>query len=170
MSPRRLALGAAVVLTALLLQGLLSRLPLPGAAPDLLLVVVVAFALAEGPSSGALTGFVAGLLVDLGADHELGRVALAYALAGYVAGLVHDRPDRSRLLPLGVVAAAAGIAVTSFFAEGVLLSDPRTTVSAWGAGLLATVVWCVVLAPVVVPLVAVLVRRLDDDPLRRPAW
>lgn len=167
MTPRRFALGAAVVLTALLLQGaVLSHLPLPGAAPDLLLVVVVAFALAEGPTSGAVTGFVAGLLVDAGADHELGRVALAYALAGYVAGLVHDRPDRSRLLPLGVVAGAAGVAVTAFAAEGILFADPRTTVAAWAAGLAATVVWCVVLAPLVVPLVAVLVRRLDDDPLR----
>lgn len=166
MTPRRVALGAAVVLTAVLLQGVLSVLPLPGAAPDLLIVVVAAFALAEGPASGALTGFAAGLLVDLGADHELGRVALAYVLAGYVAGLVHDRPDRSRLLPLGVVAAAGAVAVTTYFAEGVLLSDPRTTVAAWGAGLAATVAWCVVLAPLVVPLVGVLVRRLDDDPLR----
>jgi rod shape-determining protein MreD len=167
-TPRRLALGAAVLLTAWLLQGaVLSQLPLPGAAPDLLLVVIVGFALAEGPGSGALTGFVAGLLVDLGADHELGRVALAYALAGYVAGLVHDGPDRSRLLPLGVVAAAAAVAVTAFAAEGVLLSDPRTTVSAWATGLAATVAWCAVLAPLVVPVVGALVRRLDDDPLRR---
>ena len=164
MTVRRLALGAAVVLTALLLQGaVLSRLPGP---PDLLLVVVVAFALAEGTSSGAVTGFVAGLLVDAQADHELGRVALAYALAGSFAGLVHDRPDRSRLLPLGVAAVAAALAVTAYAAQGVLLADPRTTVSAWGSGLAATVIWCVLLAPVVVPLVGLLVRRLDDDPLR----
>lgn len=157
MTPRRFALGAAVVLTALLVQGvLLSRLPL---APDLLLVVVVAFALAEGPSSGALTGFVAGLLVDVQADHELGRVALAYALAGHVAGLVHDRPDRSRLLPLGVAAVAAALAVTAYAAEGVLLGDPRTTLAAWGSALAATVVWCVLLAPLVAPLVAALVDR-----------
>lgn len=160
MTPRRTALGAAVVLTALLLQ--VSLLPrLPGPAPELLLVVVVAFARAEGPASGSLTGFVAGLLADLQADHELGRVALAYALAGHVAGLVPAGPDRSRLLPLGMAALAAAVAVTAFAAEGVLLADPRTTVSAWAGATAATVGWCVLLAPLVVPLVGALVRRLD---------
>lgn len=164
---RRVALGVAVVLTALLLQGVLSGLPLlsalPGPAPDLLLLVVVAFALAEGPSSGAVTGFAAGLLVDVGADHELGRVALAYALAGHVAGLVRTGPDRSRLLPLGVVAGAGLVAVTAYAAQGVLLDDPRVSVAAWGSGLAATVVGCVLLAPLVLPAVRALVGRLERD-------
>lgn len=164
MTPRRLLLGAAVLLTALLVQGaVLSRLPLRA---DLLLVVVVAFALAEGSSSGAVTGFVAGLLVDVGSDHELGRVAFAYALAGQVAGMVPVRPDRSRLVPPAVTAAAAAVAVTAYAVQGLLLGDPRTTVTAWGRATAATVVGCVVLAVLVVPLVGSLVRRLDSDPLR----
>ena len=111
MTVRRLLLGAAVLLTALLVQGsVLSHLPLRA---DLLLVVVIAFALAEGSTSGAVTGFVAGLLADVGSDHELGRLALAYALAGHVAGLVPARPDRPRLVPLAVTAAAATVAVTA---------------------------------------------------------
>ncbi len=165
-SPRRVLLGAATVLTALLLQGLVSLQEWVPLRVDLLLVVVVAFALAEGPASGAVTGFVAGLLVDVGADHELGRVALAYALAGHVAGLLALRPERSRLLPYAVTAAAAAVAVTAYAVQGVLLADPRTTVSAWVPALAATVVGCVVLAVPVVPLVAGLVRRLDPDPLR----
>jgi uncharacterized membrane protein len=57
---RRFLLGATTVVTALLLQStVLARLPLPGGVPDLLLVLVVAFALVEGPLSGAVTGFVA---------------------------------------------------------------------------------------------------------------
>lgn len=155
---RRVTLGAAVVLTALLLQGaLLSRLPGP---PDLLLVVVVAFARAEGPGSGAVTGFVAGLLVDVSADHELGRVALAYAVAGHVAGLAQRR-ERSPLLLLGSAGAAAAVAVTAYALQGFLLGDPRTTIGAWLPAVAATVGWCVVLAVPVVPLVASLVRRLD---------
>ena len=155
---RRVALGAAVLLTALLLQSaVLSRLPGP---PDLLLVVVVAFALAEGSASGAVTGFVAGLLVDVSADHELGRVALAYALAGHVAGLVQRR-ERSPLLPLSVAGAASAVAVTAYALQGVLLGDPRTTLGTWLPAVAATVGWCVVLAVPVVPLVASLVRRLD---------
>ena len=161
MTVRRVALGAAVLLTALLLQGVLAGLP--GPTPDLLLLAVVAFALAEGPASGSLTGFLAGLLVDVGADHELGRVALAYAVAGHVAGLVRPGPDRSRLLPLAVVAGAGAIAVTAYAGQGVLLDDPRVSVAAWAGGLAATVVGCVVLAPLVLPAVGALVRRLERD-------
>ena len=164
MSARRGALGAAVVLTALLAQtGVLSRLP--GPTPELLLLVVLAFAVAEGPTSGVVTGFIAGLLVDVSAPGELGRVALAYALAGYVAGVVTG-PDRSRLSVLGAVAAGAALAVTAYALEGVLLADPRTTFTAWAGALATTVAGCVLLAPVVVPIVGVLVRRLYEEPRR----
>ncbi len=165
MSVRRGALGAAVVLTALLLQSaVLFRIP--GPAPELLLLVVLAFAVVEGPASGAGTGFIAGFLVDAGSDQELGRVALAYALAGYLAGVVRTGPDRSRFAFLGAVAAGAMLAVTAYAVEGVLLSDPRTTFTAWVGALAATVAGCVLLAPLVVPMVGVLVRRLDEDPRR----
>lgn len=173
MTSRRFLLGAATVLTALLMQSaVLSRLPLPGGAPDLLLVLVVAFALVEGPLSGTVTGFVTGLLADLGADHELGRTALVYALVGYVAGLVHDGPEyggrhRSTLLPFAVVAVSAAAAVTLFAAEGILLADPRITGGAYLRSMASTVPYCVFLTPFVVPVVGLLVRRLDLDPLRR---
>ena len=83
MTVQRFLLGASSIITALLLQAtVIGRLPLPGAAPDLVLVLVIAFALAEGPMSGMATGFVAGLLADGMSAHEMGRLALAYALAG----------------------------------------------------------------------------------------
>ena len=172
MSARRLALGAATLLTALLLQTtVLTRLPLPGGAPDLLLVLVVAFALAEGPRSGTVTGFVAGLLADLVGDHELGRTALVLAVVGYAAGLVHDPSyggrDRSTLLPFAVVGLAAAAAVTLYAVEGVLLGDPRVTGAAYLGALAGTVPYCVLLTPFVVPMVGVLVERLDRDPLSR---
>jgi len=168
MSARRLLLGAATVLTALLLQtAVLARLPLPGAPPDLLLVLVVAFALTEGPLSGTVTGFVTGLLADLGADHELGRVALVYALVGYLVGLAHDDRPRSFLLPLGAVAAAAAGAVAAYALEGLLLGDPRVTAHAFWRSVGGTVTYSVALAPLVLPLVGSLVRRLDPTPLRR---
>ena len=174
MTARRLLLGLATVLPAVLLQTtVLARLPLPGGAPDLLLVLVVAFALAEGPLSGTVTGFAAGLLADLGADHQLGRTALVLALVGYVAGLVHDGPsyggagERSTLLPFAVVGLAAAAAVTVFAVEGVLLGDARVTTGAYLRALAGTVPYCVLLTPFVVPVIGVLVRRLDQDPLRR---
>lgn len=165
---RRFLLGAATVVPALLLQStVLARLPLPGGVPDLLLVLVVAFALAEGALSGTVTGFVVGLLADLGSDHELGRTALAYALVGYLVGLLQDDRPRSPVLPLAAVAGAAVGAVVTYALEGLLLGDPRITGAAFWSSLGGTVTYSVLLTPLVVPVVGALLRRLDPDPFRR---
>lgn len=168
MSARRVLLGALVLAVGLVAQSaVLSRIPLPGGAPDLLLVLVVAFALAEGQRSGAVTGFVTGLLADLGADHELGRTALVYALVGYVAGLARTEARPSLLVPLVVVGAAAAAGVTVFAVEGLLLADPRITAATYRQSIIGTVPYCLILTLLVVPAVGILVRRLDLDPLRR---
>lgn len=167
MTARRFLLGAVAVVTALLLQTtVLARLPLPGGVPDLLLVLVVAFALTEGALSGTATGFVVGLLADLGSDHELGRAVLVYTLVGYLAGLVHDDRPRSVGLPVAVVAASAVAAVGVYALEGLLLGDPRITAAAFWRSLGGTVTYSVLLTPLVVPLVSGLVRRLDVERLR----
>ena len=168
MTGRRFLLGAVSVVTVLLVQlTIVGRLPLPGSAPDLVLVLVVAFALAEGPMSGLVTGWSAGLLADALAAHELGRLALAYAIAGYVTGMLKDETERSTLQPFGAVALGALLSLGAYVSVGILLGDPRITLQAIGRSLVSSVPYDVVLTPFVVPLVAGMVRRLDSDPLRR---
>lgn len=168
MTTQRFLLGAASIVTALLLQlTVIGRLPVPGAAPDLLLVLVIAFAIAEGPMSGMVTGFVAGLLADGLSTHEIGRLALAYAVAGYLTGMLRDDTERSTLQPFGAVALGALTALVAYTLEGVLLGDPRITLEPVLRAAVSSVPYDVVLTPFVVPLVAGLVRRLDVDPLRR---
>lgn len=168
MTFQRFLLGAVTIVTALLLQTtVLGRLPLPGAAPDLVLVLVIAFALAEGPMSGMVTGFAAGLLADGLSDHELGRLALAYAVAGFVTGNLQDHTERSTLQPFGAVLLGALTWLGVYALEGILLGDPRVTLEPLLRAAFSTVPYDVVLTPFVVPLVAGLVRRLDLDPLRR---
>ena len=55
------SLGTAVVLQSTVF----ARLGLPGATPDVVLVVVLVIALVAGPTVGAVTGFGAGVLVDI---------------------------------------------------------------------------------------------------------
>lgn len=168
MSPQRFLLGAASVVTVLLLQiTVIGRLPLPGAAPDLLLVLVLAFGLAEGPMAGMVTGFAAGMLADGLSAHEMGRLAFAYALAGYVAGSLQDDSERSTVLPFAAVGLGALVSLGAFVGLGILLGDDRLTVHSVLRAGLSSVPYDVVLTPFVVPLVAGLVRRLDADPLRR---
>jgi rod shape-determining protein MreD len=161
---RRNLLATAVVLTALLTQAVvLNRLPLPGGRPDLGVLVVVAFGLVAGPTYGALIGFATGLAADMlpPADHTLGRLALAFAVVGYLAGLVEDVEERSVLTTVAVVGVASGAAVILFAGIGGLVGDQRITADAVAHSLGATVIYDVVLAPFVVPLIAGAARRAE---------
>ncbi|MCX8526745.1 MAG: hypothetical protein ORN20_01230, partial [Candidatus Nanopelagicales bacterium] len=61
---RQWLLGAVTLSIAVIVQvTLLTRLGLPGATPDLVVVTVVALALALGRLPGAIAGFGAGVLV-----------------------------------------------------------------------------------------------------------
>lgn len=168
MSGRRFLLGAASVLTALLLQTtVVVRLPLPGTPPDLVLLLVVCVALVEGPVSGVVTGFVAGLLADALADHALGRLALAYVLVGYAVGLVDDERPRSALTPLLAAAGGTLLAVGVYAVEGLLLGDARVTVTAALRAAAWSAPYAVALTPLVFPGVRGLIRRVDADPVTR---
>lgn len=160
-SPRPLRLAVMVVAAVVLQTTVVARLPLPGAPPDLVLVAVVGAGLLLGLRSGMLTGFAAGLLADLAADHELGRLAVAYVVVGYLSGLLHEEADGSVLLPAGVAAAGAALAVLLFAGEGVLLADPRVGGGALWRSLASTVPYCALLTPLVLPAVAALLRPVD---------
>jgi rod shape-determining protein MreD len=168
MTPRTWLLALLGLAGGLLLQTtVLSRLPLPGATPDLVLVLVVGLALVRGPLVGSLLGFAAGLLADLGADRELGRTALVLALVGYAAGLAADQRGRSLVWSVLVVAGAATTAVTVYALEGLLLGDARITGPTFWPALVGTVTYSVLLTPVVVPGLRALSRRSHDDQLWR---
>lgn len=159
----RVLLAVLVVVTALVVQvAALSALPAPGGGrPDLVLVVVVAVALAQGPLGGAVTGFAGGLLGDLVGDHPVGLLALTLCLVGYLAGLLRGAGDRSILAPLGVVASAAVGATLVYAGLGLATGSPRVGVEALSAGLPTSVLYDVLLAPFVVPVVLAVARRLD---------
>ena len=160
----RVLLSAVLIVVALVVQvSVLARLGLPGAVPDLMLLVVIGLALVFGPVGGCLVGFAAGLLADLAppSDHAVGSYALVLCVLGYAAGLLKSDSGQihSVLTPLLVVAAAAITATLLYAAVGALVGD--TAARHVGlTGLLATaVVYDVLLAPFVVPGVMALARR-----------
>ena len=81
--PVLIFIGILVQLTVL--DGL--RLP-GGGVPDLVLVLVAALALAQGPLAGLVIGFAAGLCLDLAPPGSalIGQYALVFCLVGWVAG------------------------------------------------------------------------------------
>jgi rod shape-determining protein MreD len=82
---RRAILSPVLLAAALVLQlTVVNRLPLPGTGPDLVLLTVVALSLCGGPAAGAVTGFGAGLALDIAppGSYLLGEYALVFCVVG----------------------------------------------------------------------------------------
>ncbi|GAA2433715.1 rod shape-determining protein MreD [Streptomyces lavendulocolor] len=166
----RILLSTTLVVVALVVQVcILARLQLPGAVPDLLLLVVVALALVYGHVSGALIGFGAGLLVDLAppADHAAGRYALVLCVIGYLVGLA--KPENGQLRsatgPMAMVVVAAVGSTLLYAGVGALVGDTAARHVGLVSLLITAVVYDLLLAPFTVPLIMALARRAENDPL-----
>ncbi|MEV4992603.1 rod shape-determining protein MreD [Streptomyces niveus] len=166
----RTLLSVTLVVVALVVQvSVLARLQLPGAVPDLLLLVVVALALVYGHTSGAVIGFGAGLLADLAppADHAAGRYALVLCLIGYLAGLA--KPDsgqlRTALGPMVVVVGAAVTTTLLYAGVGALVGDTAARHVGLTNLVVTAAIYDLLLAPFTVPLIMALARRAENDPL-----
>ena len=169
MTVSRVLLTALLLVSAAVLQvTLVNPLPLPGDGPDLVLLVLIGLAITAGPTYGAVTGFCAGLLVDLlpPAAGEVGRWALVFCLVGYLAGQVRMDARRSAVIVIAVVAALSAFAIVAFAGLGLLFGDERVTNDIFTASLIATVLYDLLLAPFVIPAVMALARRTEVDPSR----
>jgi rod shape-determining protein MreD len=105
--------GLAVVFVAALVQVVIvSSMLVRGGTPDLLLVVVVALGLLRGSMSGAVLGFVGGLVVDVVTLGTLGVSSLVLTLAGFWAGRYGETTGRDRpfapLVAVGAITLLAG--------------------------------------------------------------
>ncbi len=151
---RRFALAAGAVVVALVLQlTLVDRLALPGGgAPDLVLLAVVALGLTGGPVAGMLTGFWAGLAMDVAppAAGMLGEHALVFCVVGYGCGRLSRMTDRSAASALGVAAFAAAAGEVLYVAVGLMLGDPGISWTAIRSVLPPSVLQDVLISPFVV--------------------
>lgn len=88
MSPRRVTRVqlALVLLLLLVLQFYLRpRLGNARVSPDFLLIALMLFAMRSGPGTGALAGFLVGLIEDTLTPARFGAATLAHTLVGYLA-------------------------------------------------------------------------------------
>ncbi len=153
----------ALLVASLILQvAVLPYAAVAGVAPNLMLVVVVACALARGPRFGATVGFFGGLLMDLAppADHVAGRWALALVLVGFLAGRVRTDAQHSMIARLVTVAACSFVGASVYAFTGVVLGDGVWPVGDMLQVIGVSVVWDVLMAPIVLPLVAAALLRL----------
>jgi rod shape-determining protein MreD len=179
MSSVRWPVTIALVVLALVLQvTLFPHMAFHGVVPNLCLLVVVAAALVRGPEQAAVLGFVTGVLLDLAppADHVAGRWALALVLVGYVAGRMRPEPgsgegSRPNVRPsatavIATVAASSFVGTSVYAISGLLLQDPVVSVGDLLPVILASVVWDVLLTPLVLPGLMRLFIALEPRPVR----
>lgn len=160
---RLLAVAVLVVVAVTLQITVFSHFSVNGVVPDLALLVVLGAALVRGPDYAAVVGFVSGLVLDLAppADHTAGRWALSLVLVGYLTGLARPDGELSKLGTLLMAAAAAFVGTSVFALTGMVLGEPGVTVASVFEVVPRAVGYDVVVTPVVVPLVVLLLRRLE---------
>ncbi|MEX0755847.1 MAG: rod shape-determining protein MreD [Actinomycetota bacterium] len=122
---RRVLVLALVVVTALLLQTtLLSDVTLLGAKPELVYLVTIVFAMLEGPSVGATSGFVAGMSQDFLLNAPKGITALTLTLLGYVVGTMRQYiVSGSPILPTVIVGAGTFVGILFYGTVSFLLGQ-----------------------------------------------
>ncbi|MFZ5824259.1 MAG: rod shape-determining protein MreD [Bacillota bacterium] len=99
---------AGILLLAFLVQSVLGHfLAINQIAPNVVLVVVIAYGLLFGPEVGLIAGLLGGLLLDLTFSHYVGLRLLALGSVGLAIGMVEERVFKDNLL-LGSIGGLAG--------------------------------------------------------------
>jgi rod shape-determining protein MreD len=160
-----LVTGTAVLLAVLLQVTFLSRIGLPGATPDLLVVTIVAIGLSMGSIPGGVAGLAGAVLLSLATPVPglMGVHAVIYVVIGFLAGMVVDPRDRSIWLIMGLVGLSTAGAVLTTAALSALLGSERITWDAVPALTLSSALYGVLLAPLVVPVVRAVSRGLVSE-------
>lgn len=157
----RMLAVVALLLSAYIVQSVfLARIGLPGAVPDLVLVVVIGLAMTAGPTAGTVIGFSAGVLVGLAPPGAgpLGQTAAVYAIVGFAAGHLSISPGRPPTSVAAVVGGLCGASVIGVALLGGLVGNYDLS---WSLTLWLTVtsaLYCAALAFAALPLVVALVR------------
>jgi rod shape-determining protein MreD len=148
---RYIVFTIAAVLALLVSSELTLSLPLLGMGPDLLILVVAAFAIGERPRSAAMAGFAAGLLRDMLLTTPKGLSAFAYAVTAYGVALIG--------IPRGVgpvvgTFAAATFASQLLYGLGAVFLGPQVDASPLPRMLFVTTAYNALISPLLMPLLS----------------
>jgi rod shape-determining protein MreD len=155
---------AAVLVAAVALQtSVAPHLRLLGANPDFALIAVVCVALIKGAETGAVFGFLAGMITAIALMEPLGVAAFVFVLIGYFAGRYAETADLpAGLAPLLTVFAATLVANVLFAMAQFLLAREVPLGFFLGRVLFPSLVFNTLLAAPVYLLVRVWLRGAGD--------
>jgi rod shape-determining protein MreD len=152
---RRVLVALLALVVAVTVQlVIVNRVALPGGGdPDLVLLVVTALAVSNGPMTGVLAGFFGGLALDVAppGGHLAGEYALVFCLVGYACGRMREdidtTGDRVAVTALTVMAAGVAGGEAGKVVIGLMVSDPPITAPAITQLLPGAVLYDLVLCP-----------------------
>ena len=85
---RNIIIAATMLIVAFIVQGtVLSRLPVIGCAPNLILIITCTYGYCEGEIPGMTAGMFGGLLIDIFFGEVIGFNALVLVVAGYLSAI-----------------------------------------------------------------------------------
>jgi rod shape-determining protein MreD len=118
---------ALVIFIALMVQQtMMVALRVGGVHPDLLWLLPITAALADGPETGGIVGFWAGLAFDLVLPTPFGLSALVGCLLGYAVGTLTTAVDPRTTWLKPVAALTGSVAADMLFAVlGAILGQPQ---------------------------------------------
>jgi rod shape-determining protein MreD len=155
---------AVVLIVAVLLQTAVApNLRLLGAYPDFALITVVSVALIRGPETGAVFGFLTGMLTAIALMEPFGLSAFVFVLVGYFAGRYAETADLpASFAPLLTVFVATLVANVLFAMAQFLLAREVPLGFFLGRVLFPSLVFNTLLAAPVYLLVRVWLRGAGD--------
>lgn len=160
MLSRRFLLSFPIFFTIYLLQeGFVTQMRLPAGGFSLVLIFTLAWAAMSTPEIGALTGFGAGLLMDLSetAPGPLGHWTLILILVSFLISFLSYGDDHVRANPLNIVfLVAVGVigAQVAYAIFGLLLGQELGSIVQVLFICLGTAFWSAIVTPLLLPIIS----------------
>lgn len=157
---QRYLFQAAVLIGTFIIQiVVVPHINLSGAQPDLILVVVVCFALTEGLIYGAASGFGGGFLEDLLQAKYMGFNMLIKTVVGAIAGIFKDYgPKEGILIPLVAVFSASVFSQVMMALMAFLFGETVVFKSIFNWLIIPTALYNVLFTPFIYPAVVKIVN------------
>lgn len=148
------AVGALIVVALALQSTVLAQVTVLGVIPQVVLVVVVSLAYSDGERVGVVSGFFAGLLLDLLLPQSIiGLTSLVYTLIGYGVGSSRQyAPQESVWTPVLVVALSSAVAEVGYALLAIILGQPWVSIAFTAKVVGLVVLYNTLLTPFVFPI------------------
>lgn len=160
MISRRFLLSFPIFFVVYLLQeAFVVQMRLPAGGFSLMLIVTLIWASMSTPEIGALTGFGAGLLMDLSqtTSGPMGHWTLVLILTSYLVSFLSYGDDHVRANPLNIVfLVILGVVISqvAFALVGLLLGEGLGNVAQVLFIILGTAFWSAIVTPLLLPVIS----------------